>query len=241
MSAILRVLLFVFLTWPCLAQVPADCRQMVLVVAPGWNSWKGQLQRYQRDHASAPWQAQGDPIEVVLGAQGLAWGLGEVAPAAQGPRKREGDGRAPAGVYALPQLWTRPGIAPPPSGGFVPRAIHPDTFGVDDPKSRFYNRIVEGVPKDWKSCERMDIPDYDRVLVVAHNLDKPRPGCGSCIFVHRWEASSIPTSGCTAMAETDLVTLIDWLRPDRSPRLVQLPQKEAELWNLRGWLPGIQP
>lgn len=241
MSAILRLMLFLLLSLPVLAEktpVADDCRQLILVVSPRWDSPKATLERFER--RSGGWRAVGRPIPVILGGSGMGWGLGEHSPGA-GPQKKEGDNRAPAGVFALTQLWLRPGIAPPGPGGFIPQRIQPDTIAVDDPDSRLYNRILrtsQTPDPDWESWEKMNISDYDRVLVVAHNLEKPQPGRGSCIFVHRWDTPDTPTSGCTAMEEKNLVELIRWLRPDSRPRLVQLPESEAREWRERGWIPA---
>lgn len=235
MSAILRLCLLLSFCLAPLAwgqSLASECRQVMLVTASDWNQPTAQLRRYQRQ--GEQWQSVGGPIQVTLGRSGLAWGRGEHdAPASQEPLKKEGDQRSPAGVYQITQLWLRKGVAGPPSGGFPVHRIFPDTIGVDDPKSRYYNRILRSGQihePDWDSWEKMDISDYDRVLVVAHNLDKPRPGEGSCIFMHRWEGPRKATSGCTAMAEKDLVQVINWLRPDCHPRLVQLTGQAGTAW-----------
>lgn len=234
MSAILR--LFVFLLCSAIARaqpLAEDCRQFLLVTAPQANRPQARLQRYEK--VDGRWRPAGASIPVVLGRNGLAWGLGEAQPPADGRLKKEGDNCAPAGVYQITQLWLRKGIAAPPPGGFSAHRIQSDTVGVDDPKSKYYNRILrssEVAERDWDSWEKMDIPDYDRVLVVSHNLEKPIPGRGSCIFIHRWERADTPTAGCTAMDEKDLVELIRWLQPEGKPRLVQLPKESAQEWLL---------
>lgn len=240
MSAILRVLFLVLMTWFASWAQPLaeDCRQFVLVVPGDWNQCKAYLQRYQRKDGK--WRSVGKPIAAVLGRTGLAWGLGDSAPPAGGLHKKEGDNRSPAGIYQITQLWQRKGVASPPPDGFPVHPIHPDTVGVDDPKSLYYNRILRSSSvhePDWQSWEKMDISDYDRVLVVSHNLDRPIPGAGSCIFIHRWEGPDKATAGCTAMAEKDLIELIDWLRPLSKPRLVQLPKEEAEEWRRQQSIP----
>jgi L,D-peptidoglycan transpeptidase YkuD (ErfK/YbiS/YcfS/YnhG family) len=242
MCAILRVLIFLTLILPLSAwadgPVADDCGQILLVIAPDWSSPQATLQRLQRSPQG--WKSVGTKIPVILGRSGCAWGLGEHTDSPAGPTKKEGDNKAPAGVFAITELWLRPGIAPPGSGGFAAQVIHPDTIAVDDPVSQSYNRILRTSTSshpDWKSWEKMDIPDYDRVLVVAHNLAAPQPRRGSCIFIHRWEDAQTPTSGCTAMAERDLIEVIQWLRPDQKPRLVQLPQSVLQQWRQRGWIP----
>jgi len=239
MSAILRLLFLLLCVLPALGQTLAEeCKQLMLVTSSSWDQPKAQLQRYEK-HGNH-WQPVGKPIPSILGRAGLAWGLGEGAVPKEGLHKKEGDNRSPAGTYRITQLWLRKGIPAPRAGSFPVHRIQADTIGVDDPKSRYYNRILSSakVPQpDWDSWEKMNISDYDRVLVVDHNLEKPSPGAGSCIFMHRWAAPDKPTSGCTAMAEGDLIQVINWLRPDHHPRLVQLTESEAPQWRSQNHLP----
>ena len=103
---------------------------------------------------------------------------------------------------------------------------------VDDPASPLYNRFADiaVTPRTWTSAETMARPDglYRHGAVVLHNAAPPEPGCGSCIFLHIWEGSAVPTSGCTAMAETDLISLLSLLDQKLNPLLVQLPVVEYE-------------
>jgi L,D-peptidoglycan transpeptidase YkuD (ErfK/YbiS/YcfS/YnhG family) len=52
------------------------------------------------------------------------------------------------------------------------------------------------------------------------------PNMGSCIFMHIWSGSNKPTAGCTAMKESDILKLIDFLDKKKNPILVQVPQSE---------------
>jgi D-alanyl-D-alanine dipeptidase len=99
---------------------------------------------------------------------------------------------------------------------------------VDDSRSRFYNRRVDRdtIPQpDWTSHEEMRRGDelYRWGVWVDHNSDPPRPMGGSCIFLHVWGGPGVATSGCTAMAESDLREVLAWLDPRSQPVLVQLP------------------
>src|SRR5512146_1779153 len=78
--------------------------QLVLVTTPGWDSTSGMLRRFARDDAHGEWRPVGAPVAVVVGRSGLGWDADAAtrAPAAPGdPRKREGDGRSPAGIFPL--------------------------------------------------------------------------------------------------------------------------------------------
>jgi L,D-peptidoglycan transpeptidase YkuD (ErfK/YbiS/YcfS/YnhG family) len=74
----------------------------------------------------------------------------------------------------------------------------------------------------------MHRPDglYRLVVWVAHNDAPPKPGLGSCIFLHFREASASVTAGCTAFDSGVMEELMAWLDPKARPVLVQLPQAQ---------------
>lgn len=202
--------------------------QMVLVTTANWDAVDATLQRYQRAAPGAPWTAVGEPIAAAVGRTGLAWGDGiHSAPALEGPEKREGDGKAPAGIYRLSSAF---GYAPAAEAGWIRMPYLQSDASiecVDDSRSAFYNRRVDRdtIPTpDWTSHEEMRRPDhlYRWGVWVDHNSDPPRPMRGSCIFLHVWAGPGVATSGCTAMAEEDLRTVLAWLDPRARPVLVQL-------------------
>jgi L,D-peptidoglycan transpeptidase YkuD (ErfK/YbiS/YcfS/YnhG family) len=188
-----------------MSPLPAACRQLLLCLAADGEASAARLQRFARQPA-APWQAVGAAVPVMLGRAGLAWGRGLHAPVAGGlPDKREGDGRAPAGVFAISELF---GTAAPDSA-FARAAKLPyrqataDLKAIDDPASVYYNRIVDQATlarPDWASCEDMLRADerYAIGAVVAHNSDPVVPGAGSCIFMHVWAAPEQSPAGWMA-------------------------------------------
>lgn len=220
-------------TYPS-SDVLASARQLLLVVAPNWDGGSAQLQRFERPHPDDDWQSVGPAIAASLGKSGLAWGRGR-HPQITGPEKREGDGRAPAGIFAITALF---GYAAPDSpfarAAKLPYlAASPNLKAIDDPASRYYNRIVDQsavADPDWASCEDMLRPDerYAVGAVVAHNAEPPVPGAGSCIFLHVWAGPGVPTAGCTAMALADMSEIGGWLDASATPLLVQLPRAEYE-------------
>jgi L,D-peptidoglycan transpeptidase YkuD (ErfK/YbiS/YcfS/YnhG family) len=210
---------------PAPAALVSDSRQLIVVTTPGWSAINGSLQRYERTAASEPWRATGDRIPVVVGRGGMGWGNGNY-PAAD-PVKQEGDGRSPAGVF---RLGTAFGYAPSQSAPTrMPYlALAPDTECVDDSRSAYYNRIVErsAVTPDWQSSEHMrSVAEYRWGLVVDQN-PRARPLGGSCVFLHIWDGAGRGTSGCTAMAQPWVETILRWLDPASHPVLVQMPLPE---------------
>ncbi|MFL5617068.1 MAG: L,D-transpeptidase [Gemmatimonadaceae bacterium] len=206
---------------------PLDgARQMVLVVTSAWDSTSGTLRRYVRESDTNEWRAVGGVVPIVVGRTGVAWDDSQVRPAVGEPVKREGDGRSPAGAFALDTAF-----------GFDIRQIvswvrlpyvqlRTTTECVDDDRSTYYNTIVnrDSVARvDWSSSERMrEIEQYAYGVHVAYNAP-PRPARGSCIFLHIWAGPRSVTAGCTAMDQTALKELMGWIDPQRRPMLVQLP------------------
>ena len=70
-----------------------------------------------------------------------------------GPIKREGDDRAPAGIFRLGSVF---GLKRETKMPFV--GLSKNTVAVDDPRSRYYNRIVDASKidnADWKHVETL--------------------------------------------------------------------------------------
>jgi L,D-peptidoglycan transpeptidase YkuD (ErfK/YbiS/YcfS/YnhG family) len=215
--------------------------QAVTVSTADWDSKAAILTCYERSRPDEPWRAVGEKIPVAIGRHGLAWGAGLHPSSPQkGPVKKEGDGRAPAGIFRLGPAF---GAADPKRMTWVRLPYLQTTANllcIDDPSSLFYNRIVDksAVKADWGSCEDMLRPDgqYRLGIVVGHNADPVVPGKGSCIFLHVWAGLGVGTSGCTAMAEEDLKNLLRWLSPTGNPVLIQFPEfiysRQRKAWRL---------
>ena len=211
--------------------VPRESGQMLLALAPGWEDRAATVQRYERDTPETPWRVVGKPVAASLGRGGLAWGRGHHGADLEGPRKKEGDGRSPAGVFSLGEATGYAASAPP--GTRLPyREATSSLRCVDDPRSAHYNRLVDEarVTKDWSSAEDMRRPDdlYRLVVWVGYNDDPPVAGAGSCIFLHFRDAPTAVTAGCTAFDHGVLEELLAWLDPAARPVLVQLPRAVYE-------------
>jgi len=208
-------------------------RQMLLVVAEDWHYTEATLQRYERAGIDADWRRVGEPVFVNIGRSGMGWGRGLHGLAlGAGPVKREGDGRAPAGIFSLGAGFAQDTAAV--GQVRVPMLRNDaDLVCVDDSKSRFYNELfsrktVNG--NDWDSFETMPRPDgmYRYGLFVNHNTEPMTPGAGSCIFLHVWLARGVASTGCTNMEPENMLGLLRWLDPGMKPVLVQLPRRDFE-------------
>lgn len=200
--------------------------QLLIVTTSKWNSVQGRLSLYEREGSSwIKWES----FPVVLGKRGMAWGIG-LHPPQQGIQKREGDGKSPAGIFALgPAFGHAKAI---PSIRMDHLLLTAGIEAVDDPESIHYNQIVDRdqvAHPDWKSSEKMaEISVYDLGVVVHHNYPEPQLGAGSAIFLHIWTDAQTGTAGCTAMEREHLALLLAWLDKEKNPLLVQLPFDEYE-------------
>ena len=216
-----------------------DCRQLVVVVSPRAAHVTATLQRYEK-HGKT-WKQVGAAIPVNLGKKGLAWGRG-LHSAKPGVQKKEGDQKSPAGLF---RFGTAFGYAPAGEVAFkLPYVSITETqICVEDSKSQYYNQIVDEtqVTKDWETRESMLRQDeqYKWGIFVKHNMT-PEPESGSCIFFHIWRKEGSGTLGCTAMAEENLLELMQWLDPAQKPLLVQMVKKDYEGYRKKFRLPRVK-
>src|SRR6201994_5000520 len=138
--------------------VPRGSRQLILVTTRDWDAVGGTLRRFERRNSKTEWRQVGDAIPVVVGRNGLGWGAGLNTETGDGPLKKEGDGKSPAGVFSLGTAF---GFAQASEAAWLKLPYTPlddSTECVDDTNSRRYNLIVErgdARDVDWKSSERM--------------------------------------------------------------------------------------
>jgi L,D-peptidoglycan transpeptidase YkuD (ErfK/YbiS/YcfS/YnhG family) len=216
----------------------ARVRQLVVSIAPDWNSMTGKMQRFERGEDGA-WKPVSEPVPVLFGKNGLAWGRGVKGQDEAGLKKVERDKRAPAGIFEIGKIYTYD--AKLPDGSDYPfRQVTDADVWSDDPRSPDYNRHVVIDPKnppDNFSHERMRPGDfaYHWIIEIKHNENPAVPGAGSAIFFHTRRGVAYPTSGCTTMAVENLTALIRWLRAPKHPNYVLLPWSEyRQKWQAWG-------
>ncbi|MGV8922552.1 MAG: L,D-transpeptidase family protein [Thermomonas sp.] len=219
----------------------ADAGQMVLVTTADWDSTNGELRRYERDGNG--WKQVGAANSIVVGRTGVAWGIGLNAKHGDGPVKREGDGKAPAGVFSIGPAF---GYADSARTGLDYKAMGGNDWCIDVPDSAYYNQIIDrslvkapGLDQSTEPMRRDIHADgdqrYREGFVIEHNAENAR-NAGSCIFAHLWSAPDSTTAGCTAMAPASMDTLLAWLDEKRKPVFVQLPHTQytqlRDAWKL---------
>ena len=221
-------------------QVPRDCKQAIVGVSSNWDSSHVTLYVYQKNGKA--WHPVGTSWKGRLGRNGLAWGSGiHPSIASNAPQKKEGDKRAPAGIFKIGGAYGYDAkIQKHPLLSY--RKVTPHDLWVEDSNSPHYNKhlVIPHLPKTtWEKKAQMRQGDYAHSLklYIAHNDailgGKPTPGRGSAIFFHVWRGGgSKSTAGCTTMDKGQLSKMIAQIDPAKNPVYILLPQ--AEYQQLRG-------
>jgi len=231
-------------------KIAPQTRQLIVGISDGWNSSHTTLLRFERRSGADEWVPVGEPWPARLGRNGMAWGRG-LHPLPRGARmKKEGDGRAPGGVFTLGMAYgyqSPDEVARHRDLGY--HQVGERDMWVEDVNSPYYNQHLRlrtpGPTNEWEEQQQMRLNDHAHSLKLFVNHNAPPDvvsGAGSAIFFHIWrENGARPTAGCTTLAEPHLREMIAWVDPGAQPLFVLLPwteyQARQQAWNL----PAIQP
>ncbi len=205
--------------------------QILVVKAANEKAIQGTLCLYEWDATKKVWNPKSGNLSVTLGRTGMAWAKGlQPQPWNVGTLKKEGDGKAPEGIFEISSLF---GYKEKAKLSFSPKMPYTHSKSsfvcVDDVNSSHYNQILdsEGVTSDWKSKEDMLRKDnlYELGAVVAYNTQNVAKGEGSCVFLHIWRGADKPTAGCTAMTEANAKSIFSQLDASKKPLLIQLTEE----------------
>jgi len=195
--------------------VPGQTAQLLVVT--GNKSGPGPAAVQALERVGDKWAPPFPPLDAVAGRNGFA------APGA----KREGDGKTPSGMYPLILAF---GYDRNMKTAMPHRQATEDDLWVDDPDAPDYNTWVRRGETTARSFEELKRKDglYRYGLVIGYNTDPVVKGQGSAIFLHIWKGRTSPTAGCVAMAEKDVLRILEWLDPARKP-LIIMGTKETVL------------
>jgi L,D-peptidoglycan transpeptidase YkuD (ErfK/YbiS/YcfS/YnhG family) len=164
---------------------------------------------YAMEKRENNWQMVFKPFDAEIGKNGFA---------PQG-EKREGDGRTPSGIYPLKLTF---GYDATIETKMPYRQALNDDVWVDDPNSGDYNRWVKKQDTHAASYEMMKREDnlYKYGVVIEYNTDPVIKENGSAIFLHIRKGEGIPTAGCVAVSEEDIIKILGWLDPAAAPLII---------------------
>ena len=135
---------------------------------------------------------------------------------------REGDDATPEGAFGIgPVIY---GVHADPGVAYPFHRLRCGDWWDEQPGTSDYNRFVQlpcsARPSFGGASEALWLsPEaYGYFALIDFNTDPVVQGAGSAIFLH--VSFGAPTDGCVALAEPELVRLLRWLRPDRSPLIV---------------------
>ena len=123
-------------------------------------------------------------------------------------KKKEGDYTSPRGTFNLENLYYRADRLQKPVSKLKCIKINKNMGWCDDPKSRYYNKLIV-IRKNLKiSFEKLFRKDhkYDLLIPIKYNYKKIVKNKGSAIFLHLTK-NYLPTKGCIALRERDFLIL----------------------------------
>lgn len=166
----------------------------------------------------ALWEKKNEEWLLVYGPWPAVIGKNGMVPKEQ---KKEGDGKTPTGLFPISLVF---GEADQFDTGLPYRATTEQDIWIDDPQSALYNQWSR-LPTTAHSFERMKRKDilYKLGLVVDYNQNPIVAGAGSAIFIHIWRSENKGTAGCAALAESNLVKLVQSLKRELNPSALFLP------------------
>jgi L,D-peptidoglycan transpeptidase YkuD (ErfK/YbiS/YcfS/YnhG family) len=172
---------------------------------------------YAFEKTSAQWDLAFSPVRAVIGRKGFA----------ALEMKQEGDGKTPSGVF---RLGTAFGYAGSVQTRMPYRQVTEDDIWVDDKTSKDYNRWVKRGTTAARSYEALRRSDdlYKYGIIIEYNMNPVIQGMGSAIFIHLWRGEGIPTEGCVALSEKDMVRILEWLDPALKPVIAMGTQSTLE-------------
>ena len=155
------------------------------------------------------WKAAFEPLDAVAGRNGFA----------RAGEKKEGDGKTPSGIFPLQTAF---GYTASMKTKMPYRQSLEDDIWVDDVNADDYNRWGKKQETLAASFEMMkrDDDQYKYGIVIEYNTDPVIKGNGSAIFLHIWKCPGLPTAGCVAVSEENILKILDWLDPASSPLII---------------------
>ena len=126
-----------------------------------------------------------------------------------GKKNKEGDQITPKGKFKVKYILYRKDRIPYLKTKLTKLTIDKNMGWCDDPKSKFYNKLVKlpfkyNYEKLYKTNNT-----YDIILVLNFNLKPTRKNRGSAIFIHIATKNYKKTAGCIAVSKKNLKKIVE--------------------------------
>ena len=122
--------------------------------------------------------------------------------------KKEGDNKTPKGIFKIGSIFYRADKVKKPTSNLDTIIIKKNMAWCDDPRSKFYNKLIKikkGLNISYEKLFRSD-SKYDLLIVIKYNFKKIIKSKGSAIFLHLTKNYS-PTQGCIVLKKKDFLIL----------------------------------
>jgi D-alanyl-D-alanine dipeptidase len=204
-----------------------DSNQVILVSNNSTKSSKAVLQAFERTNGK--WQKIYPDISANIGKNGFKKVKNSVLTKDEkAVYKHEGDGCSPMGAFTITSLF---GWGNNPFFNLKYKMISVNDYWVSGNTKGTYNILLSrigGPDKSWTIFEKLKIPQYKFAALINYNTGSDKIiGNGSAIFLHIADKKGY-TSGCTSVAEADLIKILKWLKADKKPIIVQGTQAELK-------------
>ncbi len=208
--------LILFFTASCLASgqdnsplIDLNSNQIINVTASAEEPSKATVTCYSRSDSRSPWIKEIGPSPARIGRNGITL-----------PNdKKEGDGKTPSGLWPIGYAFGFASEAPIKTRSPY-RQLTSRDFWIDSAPSPLYNMWFSGeIPQvSHEALHNLPIR-YEVVLTTLYNTHPTIPAKGSAIFIHIWLFPSTPTSGCVSVSREDMLKILAWIDPSKSPML----------------------
>ena len=125
---------------------------------------------------------------------------------------KEGDNITPKGIYKITRIYYREDKIKKLKTTIKKIKIKKNMGWCDDPKSKFYNKLIR-LPSKY-SYEKLYRKDniYDLLAVLNYNMNPIFKNKGSAIFIHIAKNNYEFTAGCIALKKEDLIKLLEKIK-----------------------------
>jgi len=196
-------------------RLPDSCRQLILVYNDRPDRVLCQFRRYEKDEKGR-WFEAAPVIHSNVGRAGIA-PFGE---------KREGDMRTPSGAYPMGFAF---GYEADIELQWPYVVVTPEHYWISDSEDPLYNQMTTQKPQtDNFEYLRRDDDAYKYAAVVEYNMRPIEKYKGSAIFFHVESGYDRGSAGCITVPEEDVVEVLQWLDPKKSPYMLIRTQPSEE-------------
>ncbi len=123
-------------------------------------------------------------------------------------KKKEGDQKTPKGRFKFMFLLYRKDRAPKFQCKIKKKPIKKNMGWCDDPKSKYYNKLIYFPFKFGAEKLYMKKKIYDFILVLDFNTEPIKKGAGSAIFLHLSDKNFKATKGCISVRKIDFLKIL---------------------------------